>query len=112
MTPLVGNSRNNKAIMIESRSEVAKVSMAWGEGTANEHKEMYWLMEMFRITVVVITQLHSFLKIHEILHLKLVSSLVVNCIIVYKLYLNQSDFKNATLSAGHRLLWATGVNVH
>lgn len=96
--------------MIESRSEVSRVSMAWGEGTGNEHKEIYWLTEIFRNTIFVITQLHSFLKIHEILHLKLVSCLVVNYIIVYKLYLHQSDFKNTTMSAGHRLLWAAGVH--
>lgn len=105
MIPLIWNSRNNKAIMIESRSVVARGPRHGGRWLiAKEHRDIYWLMEIFHNTIiVVIMQWYLLLKTHQIAHLRMVNLLFV------KYTLNQSDFKNTTLSTRHGFLWATSA---
>lgn len=60
-------------------------------------KETYWPIEIFFITIVVITQLYPLLKIHQTSYLKLVDYTFIS--------LTQ---RNTRLSARHRFLWASG----
>lgn len=56
--------------MIESRSVVARGPGHGGRWlTTKEHKEIYWLIEMFYKTVIiVIAQLKPLSKTHQIVH--------------------------------------------
>ena len=69
-------------MVTESKSGADGVGRGWTT------RELLWVMEIFHIMIVVgMTRLDTFVKLHQILHLKLGN------FIICKLYLIKTNFK-------------------